>query len=303
MMNVVLLFNGLGNQMSQYAFYLSKKISNPKLVCVYYPSTFDNQHNGYELEKIFDIKLTKNTKYYVAKLVYSLYVYREKQSFLGWFSRKIYRFLQIEIVYENMGFYKFENDKYQYQSKKNTFFWGGWHNEEYFKPIQEMIRNKYQFKIDEIGIDNDMVLGDINSTNSISIHIRRGDYFKPELRNIFGEICTVDYYQNAIKYIDEHLVDPMYYIFTDDKEWVRKNITIKNSVLVDMNNGANSWKDMYLMSRCKHNINANSTFSWWAAWLNPNEEKMVIVPEKFCIQGGADIYPETWIKMPINSML
>jgi hypothetical protein len=93
---------------------------------------------------------------------------------------------------------------------------------------------------------------------------------------------------------------PFFYIFSDDKSWVKENFDIPNSYIVDCNVGKESWKDMYLMSICKYNINANSTFSWWAAWLNKNPNKIVIAPSKFNSQSEMrELYPESWIKIGV----
>jgi hypothetical protein len=93
--------------------------------------------------------------------------------------------------------------------------------------------------------------------------------------------------------------NPYFYIFSDDKHWVKENFNIPNSLIVDFNYGKDSWKDMYLISQCKHNINSNSTFSWWGAWLNGNPDKIVVVPDKFNLQDEfQDVYPDLWTRIP-----
>ena len=90
----------------------------------------------------------------------------------------------------------------------------------------------------------------------------------------------------------------MSYIFSDDMDWVKNNISISNALYIDWNKSENSWQDMYLMSQCKHNIIANSTFSWWGAWLNQNPNKLIIAPKKFLNTiETPDLIPSDWIKL------
>ena len=95
--------------------------------------------------------------------------------------------------------------------------------------------------------------------------------------------------------------DAKFYFFSNDSEWVRKNLANGDSVIVDCNHGKENYLDMYLMSQCSHNIIANSSFSWWGAWLNPRKEKIVIAPCRwFQHKETPDMYPKEWIKVPIN---
>jgi len=112
----------------------------------------------------------------------------------------------------------------------------------------------------------------------------------------------MDYYQRAVYFLrNKALIDGgIAYVFSDDPDWVRNNLKIDTEIVfVDWNRGTESWQDMYLMSLCKHNIIANSTFSWWGAWLNQNPDKVVIAPRKWMTydEGGIDIIPEDWIRL------
>lgn len=133
---------------------------------------------------------------------------------------------------------------------------------------------------------------------AVSIHFRRGDYLNE--RNIFsyGDICDSDYYRNAIKYITKKVGEVHFYVFSDDIEFVKQNYSIPNATYVENNLFADyeDWYDMCLMSACKHNIIANSTFSWWGAWLNENPEKIVVAPKRWInTYEYLDIYPKEWI--------
>lgn len=297
-MNTVLLFNGLGNQMSQYAFYLARKKNNPDIISLYFPSKYDDQHNGFELNRIFNIKLRKNFKYYVSYCIYCIYSTRDTTGFLGKISRKISNYLNVNVIYEKS--YAFDSKLLLEKISGISYFWGGWHNEKYFNEINGDISKVFSFKISNNDALTLKLQREICSKISVSIHIRRGDYLNNSIVDIFGGICDLEYYKQAIDYLKAKVDNPYFYIFSDDKDWVKENFLIPNSEIIDFNSGEDSWKDMYLMSLCKHNINANSTFSWWAAWLNSYNNKIVIVPEKFNLQDEANIYPKSWIKIPVT---
>ena len=108
----------------------------------------------------------------------------------------------------------------------------------------------------------------------------------------------MDYYANAIKFITENTVNPHFFVFSDDIKWVRDNLKIDFPCdFIDFNHGRNSAWDMWLMANCKHNIIANSSFSWWGAWLNQNQEKIVIATKQWFSNGAkTDIVPEKWKK-------
>ena len=140
---------------------------------------------------------------------------------------------------------------------------------------------------------NQKILDLIHKTNSVSIHVRRGDYVK--LQHIHG-LCDLDYYARAIKFIAEHVTDPHFFIFSDDPQWVTDNLKLDvPCTFVDINHGRDSAWDMWLMANCKHNIIANSSFSWWGAWLNQNSDKIVVAPVQWFADGQlTDIVPPTW---------
>jgi len=152
-----------------------------------------------------------------------------------------------------------------------------------------------------------LLLERIQSSHSIAIHFRRGDYAEnPALTMIYGNICTPAYYARAADLAMRRVGNPTFFVFSDDIEWVRHQSFVRelgNIVEVEINH-RNSWTDMMLMSKCKHNIVANSSYSWWAAWLNDNPSKMVICPSKWVNEGYEDklsdlseILPRDWIKI------
>lgn len=293
-MDIVQIFNGLGNQMSQYAFYLAKKKCDSTTKCLYYADKHINQHNGFELERVFGIKdIEKCNSVYGKILTPRLYSNsrkgKKRQIIDG-----VLNFFDIVLLYENMC-YDYEPRMLENSGHRIAYFNGGWHSYKYFISIREQLLDVYSFDRNALNEKTKTLVEKLSAENSVSIHVRRGDFCKCEA---FCGVCTPEYYEKAIEYIRKHVDNPQFYVLSDDFEWVRENMNEDCFHIIDWNSGADSWQDMFLMSQCKHNINANSTFSWWGAWLNKNENKIVVVPERFFNLGEAkDVYPESWIKI------
>lgn len=276
---IVSIKGGLGNQMFQYALCMalqSKGMSAEILI-----TDLKIGHNGYELERLFDIKQQNR--------LLEFFYNRIKFPF-----RKIFLF-----------FYKeFSDTHFIYQpnaldsTNKYYFYYGSWQSELYFKDIRSKILSVYKFNDKLISDKTNQVEREINNINCVSVHIRRGDYLNEPYKTGYGSCCTLDYYKNAIDKIKQLVSDPMFVFFSDDLDWVRNNFKIQNSFFVNHNFGIDSWQDMYLMSKCKHNIIANSSFSWWGAWLNQNESKVVIAPKRWWSSLEVDdVVPDTWIRL------
>ena len=181
-----------------------------------------------------------------------------------------------------------------------TYFSGYWQTEKYFLPIEDKIRLAFKFDLKKVNDRTNSLLLEMKPQNAVSIHIRRGDYeYDLNAKEVLGGICDMEFYKKSIHYICEKNKDPFFYIFSDDCEWVMEHFSfLLNSSIVDWNKKADSWQDMMLMSQCKHNIIANSSFSWWGAWLNSNPQKIVIAPSKWFNNFDAlDIVPESWIRI------
>jgi len=167
-----------------------------------------------------------------------------------------------------------------------NYFEGYFQSEKCFADCAEEIHKEFQFK-EKLQIPEG---------NAVAIHVRRGDYVK------FADIhlvCTPAYYENAIAYVQNKVVSPIFYVFSEDLEWVKQNINIpSNSVFVDYNPNLPSSHDMQFMSLCKHQIISNSSYSWWAAWLNPNPSKIVVAPDKWFADGReTDIYTDYMVRI------
>jgi hypothetical protein len=161
----------------------------------------------------------------------------------------------------------------------NTYLSGYWQSEHYFKEITEIIKNDFQLKR-EMGFKDRVIFDEISRTNSVAIHIRRGDYLPGTYQDQVSNCLELSYYWEAIDKITKVIDNPVFFVFSDDSEWAKENLKMNYPVyFVDHNTSETNYQDLRLMSLCKHNIIANSSFSWWGAWLNPSETKRVIAPK------------------------
>lgn len=285
-MIIVQFVGGLGNQMFQYAFYKTLQSKNKKVKADLVRFSIYEYHNGFEIEDIFNISLDKVTPFR-SKLYNPLY--------RSWAIRKLRRLLFLKnLHFEEKNDFIFDSDVFLRSKKK--YFMGHWQTEKYFKGIETEIKNDFIFKV-PLNTKNQLLSEKVKNTNSVAIHVRRGDYINHPL---FGNICNENYYNKAIKYMQINVSNPAFFIFSNDILWCKNQFNLPNATYIDGNIGCNSYIDMQLMSYCKHNIIANSSFSWWAAWLNHNENKMVVAPKKWLnnIDNEViDIVPTQWIKL------
>lgn len=180
----------------------------------------------------------------------------------------------------------------------NTYLNGSWQSEKYFRDIESIIREEFTFRNAPDPLNMEMA-EEIRGTNSISVHVRRGDYVSNALaREVLGT-SSMDYYHKAVEKIAAAVINPKFFLFTDDIEWANNNFDIGFPItMVTQNNNENSHEDLRLMTLCKHNIIANSSFSWWGAWLNTNQNKIVIACKNWFRSQNydtRDLLPERWI--------
>lgn len=181
--------------------------------------------------------------------------------------------------------------------KKNCYLSGVWQSEKYFKNIKNIIRKEFTLK-NEPNIELTNWIKIINKYNSISLHIRRGDYINSQKTNQFHGVCSLSYYYSAIEKILSRVTNPYFFIFSDDIDWAKNNLKIKSPAIFAGGNGIADYEELILISKCKHNIIANSSFSWWGAWLNENKDQIVISPKEwFNVKNinTSDLIPERWI--------
>lgn len=281
-MRLIKIIGGLGNQMFIYAFYLKMKKQYPNTRIDLSDMMHYHVHHGYEMNRIF--RLPK-TEFCISRPL-----------------KKVMEFLFFKKIYER----KQQPDTLAPYEKKYVwpllYFKGFYQSERFFVDIANEIRDAFSFDVAQCNEATLQMLQQIDSTkNAVSIHIRRGDYLLPKHWENTGSICQSTYYQNAISAMNEKISEPTYFVFSDDMEWIKKNLSLPNATYIDWNKGDNSWQDMMLMSHCRHHIICNSTFSWWGAWLNPREDKIVLAPSRWFRNSETPyIYPPQWIKISIN---
>lgn len=283
-MQIIRILGGLGNQMFQYSFYKSLNNSEENLLDI---TDFNHYklHNGFELEKVFQLNNVKHAELRDIEVLSDC-----KLDVLSRIKRKIMGRKKTHIIESYLHFDE------KYGNMKNVYFDGYWQSEKYFKNIEKEMRKEFIFQeFDEK--ENLEILKKIEKTNSISIHIRRGDYLNHPL---YSSTCSIEYYETAIKYMKNKIEKPVFFIFSNDIAWCKENLSFDEAYFIDWNIGKRSYRDMQLMSLCKHNIIANSSFSWWGAWLNNNLDKIIIAPSKWLNDERVDIddiIPEGWIKI------
>lgn len=285
-MIIVRAIGGLGNQMFQYAFYKMLKHYNQNVLLDISDYDIHNHHNGFELESVFKVKYFKANDSQIRKLSY------DKKSVIYRTLKKIFNIELTKRTEFNESLHEIiKFDEY----KKDIYFNGYWQSEKYFIDISDDIKSDFKFKND-LDSNNSMLIDKLINEKTVSVHIRRGDYLKTKS---FLGVCDINYYNEAINIIKQKVKNPQFIFFSDDIEWVKGNFKLEDKChFVDWNKGKDSYKDMQLMSMCKHNIIANSTFSWWGAWLNENSNKIIICPKKWSNDEKhkiEDIAPKNWI--------
>jgi hypothetical protein len=181
----------------------------------------------------------------------------------------------------------------------NVFLQGYWQTEKYFVSIRSALQKELQLNVPLDSTNQDMLKA-IQCENSVSVHIRRGDYVSnPETNKAHG-VLPLSHYDKAIKMIKEKVSFPHFYVFSDDAAWCRDNFRdLENVTFVSHNDSEHDYFDFALMKECRFHIIANSSFSWWAAWLSDYGNKIVIAPKQWyqTDQDTRDLLPEDWIKI------
>lgn len=183
--------------------------------------------------------------------------------------------------------------------KGSAYLSGVWQSEKYFISSESEIRKEVTLKETPSGEAKDW-LQKIACCNAVSLHVRRGDYVKSKKSNQFHGLCTPEYYQNAIEFISQKIPNPVFFVFSDDILWAKNNLKICYPVCYVSSETLPDYEELIIMSKCNHNIIANSSFSWWGAWLNTNKDKVVIAPRKWFNSHTAspvDLIPDSWIKI------
>jgi len=295
-MVIVKLMGGLGNQMFQYA--AARRLAhfnntNLKIDL----SWFDNicevdSFREYALDN-FAVQKNFATREEVDALKF------QAQGFVAWLLTKaLGRQTGGARSYIREKHFHFDPDILNLND--GVYLDGYWQSEKYFKDIETIIRQEFTIK-SEMNVKSLAIKNQIKTTNSVSLHIRRGDYVSNPHTNKFHGSCNVKYYFRCVENLALKVKHPHFFIFSDDPEWTRVNLKLPYpTTFVDLNPPEKGYEDLKLMSLCKHHIVANSSFSWWGAWLNPDSDKTVIAPDRWFNKEDidtTDLLPESWIRL------
>ena len=276
------------------------------LVCAYrqkgikaflFVSDANLEHNGYELERVFPGAdqwrgLSSWQKAYYSLMQKMRNIPYKKRNF----PHRIIFFPFSDQHYDQAPV-KFFPQVFA-SPRKNEYLIGLFQSYKYFEDCRDALLREFRFDSNRLSDSTREMALQMQQCNSVSIHVRRGDYMNGYYYNLLGQVCNLDYYKRAIDEIKRRVDRPYFFIFSDDKEYVAKNLVLDEATYVDFNSGKDSWQDMYLMTQCRHHIIANSTFSWWGAWLATHEDKIVVAPPRwFNDMEHDDIIPPEWIRI------
>jgi len=291
-MFIVKIQGGLGNQLFQYAIGLELSKNNE---CEFYLDTkwFENKNNdtsrNFMLDK-FKINYKIATDYQINKFInhsslFNKIIDRAKNYFYPLKFRKY--IFEIENNFEPKIL----------QLKDNFYLDGTWMNENYFISVANDVRKLYTNR-PQLNNYYEQIENLINTTNSVCVHIRRGDYANNPNTLKYHGLTSLEYYENTISFMSKKIDNPQFYFFSDDIDWVKINFkNTPNSIFVSSEFNESDLQEFYLMTICKNQIIANSTFSWWAAWLNSNPSKLICAPKRWSsvVLDSKCLIPDNWI--------
>lgn len=290
-MIVMRLKGGLGNQMFQYALGRRLAIDHNTDLMLDTASFNHDRLRVYRLD-VFNIKASASDRLpFVAtdsRFKYVNHIFQKIKSLFG----KPYQ------IIKEKGF---PFDPTILHCSDQAYLDGFWQSEQYFDSVSQIIREDLALK-SPIADELQKLAEQIKATpNSVSLHVRRGDYIANPVTTAYHGVYGVDWYLEAVSTIEERLTNPTFFIFSDDYEWVKENLHLKSpAVFIRPSPDGQECNDLYVMSLCQNNVIANSSFSWWGAWLNTNPNKIVIAPKVWFIGGPQnthDLIPSSWIRL------
>ncbi len=317
-MIIIRITSGLGNQLFQYA--TARSLANRhntivKIDTIYY---YDNKLRNFALD-LFQIPINKVTIHDLLKiyplegilllLLKPIIGKRATGKIILWIEQRILRYQSNynkpsvnnqSLIKKNILIQRYYHfDEEIINAKNNIYMIGYFQSWKYFHNIRQVLIKEIELKKPFLNLKN--LLEKIVNCEAVSIHVRRGDYYSdPNNRRLF-EVFDLCYFQNAINLIKKKIVSPIFFIFSDDIEWVKKNLKISEQIeFIENCNIDNPAEDLILMSKCKHNIISNSSFSWWSAYLNQNPDKIIIAPKKWLTANEyntKDLLLPEWIKI------
>lgn len=295
---VVKLRGGLGNQMFQYALGRTlalKHNTRLKLDVTAYevPNSVPGDPRRYELD-CFRLKASFATVLDVGPAL------KASSRWRALAARAVQRLRSIEVISERG--YPFQPEALE--SPDNSYLWGYWQSEKYFKAVEPIIRKDFSFRTPLRG-QNEELASTIETSEAVSVHVRRGDYVSDPWTIRFLGVLPVSYYVDALQKIAGRTNKPHLFVFSDDQEWCRRNVAFPyETTYVDANPPDKGFEDMRLMTLCRYHVIANSSFSWWGAWLSPYPDKVVYAPGRWVLDARSDtsdVVPPEWVKLQIDS--
>lgn len=295
-MNKVAIYGGLGNQMFQYAFAIAMDANGIPTTISVNDYLVNRHYQGFELLKAFNVAIPIRERI-------KIYAMNKIRPILVDVNISFVKNVMTKLLLSKSNIYR-EAKEFTYDEhvlkQESAYLVGTWQSLKYFESQKPLIKEVFNFNTpsDQFNLN---FANTINSRNSVAVHVRRGDFIKPELADSRMLYDSLSYYYEAFSIISESVEKPVFYIFSDDIQWAKENFKGYNFVFVSHNKGAKSYLDMYLMSLCKHFIIANSTFSWWPAWLADNPKKQVIMPKLWVNKMDcSSIHPEGWVVLDVN---
>lgn len=286
------ILGGLGNQMFQYAVgraLAHRRGDELKLDISEFESYTLRQ---FELD-VFNVKAAIASPSEIERLKYQKpalalrilsYIFRKDSAY----GRHYYR----------EKFYQFDPDVLTLQG--DVYLFGYWQTEKYFSDYEQGLRQEFTLKT-PLSRESEYFKNQILAEeHAVALHIRRGDYVTNATTNSYHGLCSLEYYKEAVTYIEQHVTSPHFFIFSDDLAWAKEHLDFIGEVTFVELSDAPDHEEMYLMSQCHHNIIANSSFSWWGAWLNENRKKIVIAPKQWFTDASIntdDLISEGWIRL------
>lgn len=301
-MKIVNIIGGLGNQMFQYAFAIALKRQHPdeevKIDTILYRAPLIKKikgnnfyHNGYEIQSVFPYALLPQASFLdlirVSYYIPNYILYKA--------ARKVLPYRKSEFIQTYKDAYIFDPS---ILNSNASYFEGYWMSPSYFDFCRDEMLKVFCFSEFDTE-DNQKLASLLASDNSVTIHIRRGDYVGAES---FKDICTLSYYRNAIAEARKQIETPVFFVFSNDQEWCKENLKDEfgdsDVYYVANNKGQESYRDMQLMSLARCNILSNSSFSWWGAYLNQRDNHVVLCPKKWVNNLECeDLLLNEWIKI------
>jgi hypothetical protein len=297
-MVILKLKGGLGNQLFQYA--AARQIASNNGVELIIDSISGFKRDPFRRENLLN--------YFPISAKFNIINFENKIYNCNYFYYKIYNLIQ-RLLPLKYRFYIKESEKIDFDSRlrdikltKTIYLEGYFQSYLYFDSISEIIKREFIFT-GELGRECKQFYEEINMSESVSIHLRSFNVGKLNDTSLINGNCSLEFYESAINHILVNIKTPKFFIFSDDIEWAKKTIDLLNinfevKLIYYSDNLDHSIEDFVLMSECKYNIIANSTFSWWAAWLNKNPNKIIIAPSNWFVSrkvSNKSIYPNSWI--------